>query len=153
MSRSRVKESVWENAQRLIAVIALGVLLCLASGCASTAHPTTTTSSNTSPAAGSPVARGRELYRADGCSGCHSLNGTRMSGPPWKGLAGSRVTLSDGQTLTADDAYLTKHIVEPNAVTVQGYPGDVMAQATETFDLKSKPADVRALVAFIDSVR
>jgi cytochrome c oxidase subunit II len=76
-----------------------------------------------------------------------------MSGPPWKGLAGSRVTLSDGQTLTADDAYLTKHIVEPNAVTVQGYPGDVMAQATETFDLKSKPADVRALVAFIDSVR
>ncbi len=63
------------------------------------------------------------------------------------------MTLSDGRTVTADDAYLTRHIIEPNALTVQGYPGEVMAQAIETFDLKRKPEDVRALVAFIDSVR
>ena len=75
-----------------------------------------------------------------------------MAGPSWKGLAGSQVRLSDGRNVTADDAYLTRHIVEPNAFTVAGYPGDVMAQAIEALDLKSKPADVRALVVFIDSL-
>ncbi len=61
--------------------------------------------------------------------------------------------LSAGGTLTADDAYLTRHIIEPNALTVAGYPGQVMAEAIAAFHLKSKPADVQALVAFIGSVR
>ncbi len=76
-----------------------------------------------------------------------------MTGPSWKGLAGSRVRLGDGRTLIANDAYLTRHIIDPNALTVQGYPGDVMAEATESLELTRKPFDVRALVAFIDSVR
>ncbi len=96
---------------------------------------------------------GRKLYEDDGCADCHSLNGTRMTGPSWKGLAGSQVKLSDGRTITADNAYLTRHIIEPNALTVQGYPGEVMAEAIEGLNLKSKPSDVRALVAFIDSLR
>ncbi len=99
------------------------------------------------------MARGRALYQTDGCAGCHSLNGTRLTGPSWKGLAGSQVELSNGRTITADGAYLTKHITEPSALTVQGYPAEVMAQAIETLDLKNKPAEVRALVAFIDSLR
>lgn len=134
----------------LLASIAVGTLLFLADGCAGSQHPTIPSTATTG---GSLIARGKVLYRADGCSGCHALTGTRLAGPSWKGLAGSPVTLSDGQTLTADNAYLTKHIVEPNALTVRGYPGEVMAQAIEAFDLKRKPADVRALVAFIDSLR
>lgn len=131
----------------LLAISALS----LVSGCGNTAHhaPSTPNASIDS----SPVTRGRALYQTDGCAGCHSLNGTRLTGPSWKGLAGSRVKLSSGKTITADDAYLAKHITEPNALTVQGYPADVMAQAIETLDLKNRPADVRALVAFIDSLR
>ena len=71
----------------------------------------------------------------------------------WKGLYGSRVHLTSGVTVVADAAYLTKHIVDPNAMTVSGYPGDVMAEAIQGDDLASKPADVRALVAFIESVK
>jgi cytochrome c551/c552 len=99
------------------------------------------------------VSQGSRLYQTDGCAGCHSLNGTRLVGPSWKGLAGSRVRLTDGRTVTADDAYLTRHILEPNAMTVQGYPGEVMGQAIEVLDLKAHPAEVRDLVAFIDSLR
>lgn len=128
-------------------------LLCLVSGCAGTEHRPAGRTSSTPGAAGSPVALGRRLYEEDGCSGCHSLNGTRIVGPPWRGLAGSRVELSDGRTIVADNAYLTRHIIEPNAFTVEGYPGEVMAEATRELDLKSKPADVGALVAFIDSLR
>ncbi len=146
---------VTKTVARQSAITGLGALLFLANGCAVSTQPTApiATTASSSHVSSAAVARGKELYEADGCSDCHSLDGTRMTGPSWEGLAGSRVTLSDGRTVTADDAYLTRHIIEPNALTVQGYPGEVMAQAIETFDLKSKPEDVRALVAFIDLVR
>jgi mono/diheme cytochrome c family protein len=130
-------------------LLLLAAAPCLAAGCGASRS----THSATIPrAGGSPVARGAVLYRDDGCSGCHSLNGTRLAGPSWKGLAGSRVTLTSGRRVIADDAYLTRHIVEPNALTVRGYPHGVMAQAIEALDLKHRPAEVRALVAFIDSL-
>jgi mono/diheme cytochrome c family protein len=134
------------------ALITVGVLAGLATGCGSAPQQTATTSGGAS-AKGSPVARGRNLYTADGCAGCHSLDGPRLEGPTWKGLAGSRVRLSDGRTVAADNAYLARHIVEPNALTVQGYPGEVMAESIQSLDLQHKPADVAALVAFIDAAR
>jgi cytochrome c oxidase subunit 2 len=95
--------------------------------------------------------RGSVLYTADGCSSCHSLNGSPSTGPTWKGLYGSRVLLTNGHTVTADAAYLTRHIVDPDALTVHGYPGSVMAQAIAAFHLARHPAEVRALVALIES--
>lgn len=99
------------------------------------------------------VGRGAKLYETDGCEGCHSLDGTRMTGPTWKGLAGSTVHLADGRTLTATNSYLRDHIIDPNAWTVKGYPGEVMAAAIEELHLAKHPHDVAALVAFIDSLR
>lgn len=137
----------------IVLLLATAGLSLLTSGCGSTTHQAPSSTPATARTGGSLVARGRALYQTDGCAGCHSLSGTRLAGPSWKGLAGSQVKLSNGRTITADDAYLTKHITEPNALTVHGYPAEVMAQAIETLDLKNKPAEVRALVAFIDSLR
>lgn len=69
--------------------------------------------------------RGVDLLRAQGCLGCHSLDGTRMAGPSFKGLAGREVqVITDGQerTLRADADYIRRSIVEPNADVVIGYP-------------------------------
>lgn len=63
------------------------------------------------------------------------------------------MTLSDGRTVVASTAYLTRHIVEPAAYTVRGYAAGIMAEAVEALSLKSKPADVAALVAFIQATR
>jgi len=128
-----------------LALLALGTVT-LASGCG-------TSSSHTSGSVSSEVARGAALYRADGCDGRHSLNGTRLAGPSWKALAGSKVALSDGRTVTADGDYLSRHIVEPNAMTIRGYTAGIMGQSIEGLDLKARPQDVRALVAFIESQR
>lgn len=136
----------------IVALLAAAVLS-LVSGCGNNYPRTLRSTPTTASTGGLSLARGRALYQVDGCAGCHSLNGTRLTGPSWKGLAGSQVKLSSGRTVTADDAYLAKHIAEPNALTVQGYPGQVMSQAIETLDLKDKPSDVRALVTFIDSLR
>jgi cytochrome c oxidase subunit II len=138
-------------------VLALGTVALLLGGCGGGGSNTSSPSTKTGAAVGrstSPVAaRGRFLYGADACSDCHSLSGVRLAGPTWKGLAGSTVKLADGHTVVADAAYLTRHIAEPNAFTVSGYPSGIMAQAIESFQLGQKPADVQALVAFIQSLK
>jgi cytochrome c2 len=97
------------------------------------------------------VTRGRTLYSTKACSGCHSLSGTASVGPSLKGVAGSKVTLSNGQTITADDAYLRQSIANPDAQIVKGYRAGVMSAAVASFNLAGKPDEIRALVAFIKS--
>jgi mono/diheme cytochrome c family protein len=110
------------------------------------------TTTSTTPAPTTPVALGQQLYTADGCSSCHTLNGTTSVGPSWKGVYGSHVTLTTGRTVLATVQYLSKHIVDPNAMTVRGFPKGVMAAAIASFDLPGKPKDVAAIVAFIKSL-
>jgi mono/diheme cytochrome c family protein len=118
-----------------------------------TAATTTTPSPTVGPVAVTPalVARGKGLYTADGCSACHSLTGSSSVGPSFKGLAGSAVTLTSGQTVTADDAYLERSIADADAEIVKGYHAGVMSAAIGSYDLAAKPDDIRALVAFIKS--
>jgi cytochrome c2 len=117
-----------------------------------TSAPTTTTAT---PAAGpvqtSPalVARGKALYSADGCSACHSLSGGTGVGPHLNGVAGTQVTLTDGTTVTADDAYLERSITDPDAQIVKGFRAGIMPAAVASFGLNTKPDDVRALVAYL----
>lgn len=121
------------------------------------AAPTTTAAAQPAPSLGpvavtpALVARGKALYTADSCSGCHSLSGAAGAGPSFKGVAGSSVTLSTGQKVTADDAYLERSILDPDAEIVQGFHPGLMGPAIASFGLAGKPADVRALVAFIKS--
>ena len=115
---------------------------------------TTTTTTTTTPAAGGgSAARGKALFVSDGCSGCHSVDGSAGAGPTVKGLAGSQVQLSDGSTVTADDAYLERAIADPDAQIVKGYLKGIMSGATASFDLAAKPQDVAALVAYIKTQR
>lgn len=92
------------------------------------------------------VERGRELYRAQGCIGCHSVDGSRNVGPTLQGLYGRTVTLVDGSQITADEAYIREAIVEPRATVVQGYP-----PAMPAFPNLSDE-DMDALIAFIRSL-
>lgn len=75
-----------------------------------------------------PAQWGQTLSQNTGCIGCHSVDGKPSVGPTWKGLAGSQVTLSDGSTVTVDDAYLRESIINPNAKVRQGAAPGVMPQ-------------------------
>ena len=61
-----------------------------------------------------------------GCTVCHSIDGTTLDGPTWKGLHGEEVTLDDGTVVVADGAYLRESIVDPNAKIVEGFPAGRM---------------------------
>ena len=68
---------------------------------------------------------GTQLFQERGCKACHSIDGTPGLGPTLKGLFGKTVTvLTDGKErkLVADEAYLRKSILEPNADIVKGFP-------------------------------
>lgn len=72
-------------------------------------------------AANTPEARGQALAGANGCAACHSVDGKAGVGPTWFGLPGSDVKLEGGQTVKADDAFLTESIKDPKAKVVQGF--------------------------------
>ena len=99
------------------------------------------------------VARGKALYTSGGCSACHSLSGAPGAGPSFKGLAGGTSTLTTGQTVTVDDAYLERSITDPDAQVVKGYHQGIMAPAVAGLGLSAKPDQLRALVAFIKSLK
>ncbi|GMV33830.1 MAG: cytochrome c oxidase subunit II [Chloroflexi bacterium] len=65
-----------------------------------------------------PEGQGKLLATKNACVGCHSADGTAMTGPTWFNLYGSQVSLADGSTVTADEAFLTESIRDPNASIV-----------------------------------
>ncbi len=65
--------------------------------------------------------RGKETSNNNGCASCHGANGQGGVGPTWIDLAGSEVELADGSTVVADEAYLLRSILEPDAEIVAGY--------------------------------
>jgi cytochrome c1 len=67
------------------------------------------------------AAAGQALYSSQGCSGCHSVDGSKLVGPSWKGIYGQPVELEGGTTVTADDAYIHESILQPQAKIVKGF--------------------------------
>jgi cytochrome c oxidase subunit 2 len=98
-------------------------------------------------ASGAPDAtRGQRVYETGGCKACHSIDGSPLIGPTWLGLFGSEVTLADGASVKADEAYLTESIRNPNSQIVAGFnPG--MPQLPLT-DLQ-----VKDLIEFMKTLR
>jgi cytochrome c oxidase subunit 2 len=77
-------------------------------------------------AAQTPEGRGKALAVANGCAACHTIDGSKLIGPTWLGLAGSEVELVDGTTVTADDDFLFESIKSPQATIVAGFEGQQM---------------------------
>lgn len=68
-----------------------------------------------------PAEAGAKLYASQGCIACHSVDGTKVIGPSFKGLFGHEVELADGTKVVADEAYLRESIANPTAKLVQGF--------------------------------
>lgn len=94
------------------------------------------------------AARGEILASDIGCLACHTVDGTPSTGPTWKGLAGTPRPLESGETVVADDTYLTLSIVDPTAQVVAGF--DPVMPSTYSDQLTQD--EIGDLVEYIQSL-
>jgi cytochrome c oxidase subunit 2 len=69
---------------------------------------------------GSLAENGEKLFQDLACGNCHKMDGSGRC-PNLMGLFGRHVQLSDGRTITADEAYIRESILQPSAKIVAGY--------------------------------
>jgi cytochrome c oxidase subunit 2 len=89
------------------------------------------------------AARGFELFRRKGCSGCHAAAST-VHAPDLAGIFGRAVHLQDGRTRIADEAYLRDSILLPKRDVVAGYE-----PIMPSFQGQLDEDELAALVAFL----
>jgi cytochrome c oxidase subunit 2 len=89
--------------------------------------------------------RGKALYTSKICASCHTLDGTKLVGPSFKGLFGKQGEHTAG-TYTADEAYIKESIMEPNKKVVKDYPPAMPP-------MPLTPEEVNDLVEFIKTVK
>lgn len=68
-----------------------------------------------------PRVRGRKLYTKLGCAQCHSVDGTKITGPSWKDLYGSTQQFQDGTTAVVNEEFLHGFIPAPTVKVPVGY--------------------------------
>jgi cytochrome c oxidase subunit 2 len=91
---------------------------------------------------------GRDVALRRGCAACHTLDGQPHVGPTWSRLYGSTVTLTGGRAVTADEAYLTRSMMDPQEEVVAGY-----TQVMPTYRGTLPEPEVAALVELIKSLK
>lgn len=135
-----------EGALAIIVILALGTALFLFTGESlggDDGNGTTVISVDSEAAA-----RGETLASGTGCLACHTIDGTLGSGPTWKGIAGASRPLQSGESVIADEAYLTESIIDPAAKVVAGFDAIMPPDYGESLS----DADVADLVEYIQSL-
>ncbi|QOW21987.1 c-type cytochrome [Novilysobacter avium] len=96
-----------------------------------------------------PATHGAQLVKDYACTACHSPDQQKLVGPGWGGLYGSNVSLADGSTVVADDAYLGEAIRNANSQIVAGYSAGTMPDYAGMLT----DDEVAAMTAYIRSLQ
>jgi cytochrome c oxidase subunit 2 len=91
------------------------------------------------------AARGFELFRRYGCSGCHAA-GSSVHAPDLNGLLGRTVHLQDGRSLVADENYIRDSVLLPKKDVVAGYEPIMPSFAGQVSE-----EDLMAIIEYIRS--
>ena len=100
--------------------------------------------------AAEPVS-GRDLLEEKGCLGCHTTDGSPLVGPTFKGIYGRQVTvITEGKerTLTVDETYLKRSILEPDEDVVKGFP-DLMPEQEDNVNEK----EVEQIIQYLKGLK
>jgi mono/diheme cytochrome c family protein len=87
---------------------------------------------------------GAALYKAKGCNACHSIDGSKIVGPTFKGLWG-RSEETSGGAVTVDMAYFKESIATPLAKVVNGYPPAMPPQVLGDLEIESLALYIQTL--------
>jgi cytochrome c oxidase subunit II len=94
---------------------------------------------------------GLTLMKQNACITCHSLDGSKIIGPSFKGIYGHEIdVITNGQErkVIVDDEYIKSSIYDPNADVVKGYNQGMMISYKQTLNEE----DVAKIVEYIKSL-
>lgn len=77
---------------------------------------------------------GLTVLKQNGCLACHSLDGSKLIGPTFKGIYGKKeivVVQGTEKEIIVDDEYILRSIYEPNTEIVKGYNPGLMISYKE----------------------
>lgn len=95
-----------------------------------------------------PIELGELMYKQYGCGACHSVDGSKGTGPTFKGLFGKQEQLVTGKSVLVDENYVRSSIIEPMKDIVQGYPPQMPSFKGQMSDKK-----LDGLIAYIKSLK
>ena len=99
-----------------------------------------------------PAMAGEAVFRSIGCVACHSVDGSTLTGPTFKGAFGHEVTLISGgkeKKVTVDEAYIKKSVLEPNFDVVKGFNANLM----QTYEGQLTDDEINSIIEYIKSLK
>lgn len=103
-------------------------------------------------AGAAPGAQGLAILKKNGCLACHSLDGSKIVGPSYKGLFGRTetvVTNGSERQVKADEGYIHKSIYEPNADVVKGFTPGMMISYKNTVSEE----DIKQIIEYFKTLK
>jgi cytochrome c oxidase subunit 2 len=91
------------------------------------------------------------LLRNTGCLACHSLDGTKLVGPSFKGLYGKERQVTAGNKLVpakADEKYIQNSIYEPDSQIVSGFNKGIM----KSYKNILKESDIKIITDYLKTL-
>jgi cytochrome c oxidase subunit 2 len=95
-----------------------------------------------------PAEAGRELFLRNGCSACHSTDGSAKTGPTLKGIYGQTHAFSNASPAKVDDNYIRESIVDPMAKIREGFQG-----VMPTFKGRLKDKELTAIIEYLKTLK
>lgn len=102
-------------------------------------------------AGNAPGAAGEAIMRTQGCFACHTTDGSKLIGPSYLNLYGSQqVVLREGKeiTITANDEYIKRSILDPNADITKGFPSGLM----QSFRSTISDDDIAKIIEYLKTI-
>lgn len=74
---------------------------------------------------GPSVEYGKKIYTKNACKTCHTVDGSKGTGPTWQNAYGSQRSLSDGSQAVIDENYIRNSILNPGSQIAEGYANNM----------------------------
>jgi cytochrome c oxidase subunit 2 len=99
-----------------------------------------------------PGATGKKIMQNIGCFACHTIDGTKLVGPSFKGIWGEEQTVVTGaqtRKIKVDEEYIKRSIYDPNADVVEGYMKGLMV----SYQGQLKDEDITQIIEYLKTVK
>jgi len=95
---------------------------------------------------------GLEIMKKNACVSCHTIDGSKLVGPSFKGLFGKKHTvITDGKErdVIADEQYIRTSILDPNKDIVKGYNQGLM----KSYKGVLKDDEIKSISEYLQSLK